>query len=244
MTRVWTIRAATLLMAGLVLCGGVADAVAQVTLPPRPAPTQSASDDEGRPPYSPWHLGVTSGITDVARTDSLAAMDLGIRLRRNLHVAFEAGRMFDVVTQRRIDESQTYVDFVQSAYGLPASGTMRGNAWYGLVGFRFIPDGAAWGEGNGIRPYVQASAGLARVEYNPRYVVNGQEISGAALQIYGVTLGKDLLGTTNRFMYSGGAGLVFGSTWYLDLGVRFTRINTTDHPTDVKRFVIGMGRRF
>ncbi len=244
MTRVWKQRAGTLALAGLAMCGWAADAAAQVTLPPRPASTQTNPDDEVRKPYSRWHLGVASGTTDVARTDTVAGIEFGIRLRRNLHVAFESGRMLDIVTQSRIDESQSYVDFVQSAYGVPASGTMRGNAWYGLVGFRLIPDGAAWGEGNGIRPYVEATAGMARVEYNPRYNVDGTDISGAALQIYGVTLGKDLLGTTNRFMYSGGAGLKFGNTWYLDLGVRFTRINTTDHPTNVKRVFIGMGRRF
>jgi len=82
------------------------------------------------------------------------------------------------------------------------------------------------------------------VEYKPAFVVDGQPISGAGALVYNVAIGRDLMGTTNRFAYGGGAGIVFGDTWSLDLGARILRIHTTDHPTTVKRLVIGLGRRF
>ncbi len=218
-------------------------ALAQTTLPPRPAPT-AVADEDAAAPHSRWHLGVTSGATQVGRTSTLAGVDFGIRLRPGLHIVFEGGRMSDVVTQSRIDEANGYMAFVRDAYDVTAEASMRGNALFAMAGLRLIPDGAARGEGSGVRPYATAMVGFARVEYNPRFLVDGQDISGGALGLYGVTLGRDLLGTTNKLAYSGGAGFIFGDTWYLDLGVRFTRIHTTDHATNVKRIVIGMGRRF
>jgi opacity protein-like surface antigen len=239
-TRLLTATAAVLLVA-------MAAPVAAQTPPPppvRPA-TQTADDEEGTRPYSRWHLGLLSGAQQVERTGVTGGGEFGIRLRRGLHLVVEGGWMSDVVTKSRIDEINGYVDYVRTAYPtLPVTGEIDGTAIFGLVGFRMIPDGKPRGESGGIRPYVMASAGMARVEYKPAFTIEGNPISGGGITSFGVTLGRDLLGTTNKFAYSGGAGLIFGDTWYLDLGVRVTRIHTTDHPTTVKRLVIGMGRRF
>lgn len=230
--------------AACVLVALAAPVAAQTPPPPPVRPAAQADEDETRP-YSRWHLGLLSGAQQVERTGVTAGAEFGVRLRKGLHIVVEGGWMSDVVTSSRITEVNGYVDYVRTAYPWSAAtGKIDGTAIFGMAGLRVIPDGKRPGESNGIRPYVMANVGLARVEYKPEFTVEGQTLSGAGLALYGVTLGRDLLGTTNKLAYSGGAGLIFGDRWYLDLGVRVTRIHTTDHPTTVKRLVIGMGRRF
>lgn len=233
-TTRWTVLAAV-----AVLLAVAVPAAAQV-----PAPSQPGDDDAAVRPYSRWSLGVLSGPQQVGRTGVTLGGEIGIRLRRNLHLAIEAGWMSDVVTTSRTREIDGFVNYVQDAYTVPVTGSIEGPTAFGMVGFKFLPDGARRGEGAGVRPYVTATAGVARVEYTPSFVVDGQPVSGAGMILFNVAIGSDLLGTTNKFAYGGGAGLIFGDTWYLDLGARVLRIHTTDHPTTVKRLVIGMGRRF
>lgn len=218
---------------------------AQVAPPPPVRPAARPADEDETRPYSRWHMGLLTGAQQVERTGVTGGAEFGVRLRRGLHIVVEGGWMSDVVTASRINEINGYVDYVRTAYPLSqATGKIDGTAIFGMAGLRLIPDGKRPGESGGIRPYVMASAGMARVEYVPEFTIEGQTVSGGGISQFGVTLGRDLLGTTNKFAYSGGAGLIFGDTWYLDLGVRITRIHTTDHPTTVKRLVIGMGRRF
>jgi hypothetical protein len=209
-----------------------------------PAAVRPGDDDEPTRPHSAWHMGILSGAQQVHRTGVTAGIEFGARLRKYVHFVGEVARMSDIVTESRVDEINGYADFVSGAYGLPASGDIEAPTLFGMVGLQLIPDGGRAGESAGVRPYLIATAGIARVEYKPSFIVEGQPVSGAGITQYGVELGRDLLGTTMNFAYSGGAGLVLGNTWYLDLGVRVTRIHTTDHPTTVKRLVIGMGRRF
>lgn len=231
--------------AALLLVAMAAPVAAQTPPPPPARPAAQTADDDETRPYSRWHMGVLSGAQQVERTGITGGGEFGVRLRRGLHIVVEGGWMSDVVTSSRINEVNGYVDYVRTAYPLSqATGKIDGTAIFGMAGLRLIPDGKRRGESGGIRPYVMASAGVARVEFKPEFTIEGQTISGGGIALYGVTLGRDLLGTTNKFAYSGGAGLIFGDTWYLDLGVRVTRIHTTDHPTTVKRLVIGMGRRF
>ncbi len=210
-----------------------------------PAPVLPGDDDENdRRPYSQFHFGLLSGTQRVDTTGITGAGEFGVRLRRGLHFVVEGGWMSDITTSSRRAEVNGFAQFVQGAYGVPTTGAIESPTLFGMAGFRVIPDGKPAGESAGVRPYVSLSAGLARVEYLPTFTVDGQAVSGPGIVVYGVELGRDLLGTTNRFAYSGAAGVVFGDTWYLDLGVRMTRIHTTDHPTTVTRLAIGMGRRF
>lgn len=240
--RVTTMRMA-MVVAGLAGVTWAAPAVAQTTRPAAAAARQADADEERRP-YSRWSLGLLSGAQQVERTGVTAGGELGVRLRKGIHLVVEGGWMSDVVTASRITEINDFAAYVRSAYTVPATGTIDGPTLFGLAGLKIMPDGKPAGQSSGVRPYAMLAAGIARVEYKPTFVVDGQPVSGAGIVLYNVQLGKDLLGTTNRFAYSGGAGVVFGDTWYLDLGVRVTRIHTTDHPTTVKRIAIGMGRRF
>lgn len=224
--------------AGAILLLAASPAVAQTTpaaaLAPQAAPVRQAAPE----PTSKWYLGVLSGVQQVERTTPLAGGEFGIRLRRNLQVVVEGGWLKDVATRSRIDEVASYGAYLQQTQGQPASGDIDAPAWFGLAGLRW-----AYENKSGVRPYVLANAGMARVEFRPALILEGRDVT-TSLSLLGVTLGRDLLGPGNYFAYGGGAGLVFGDKWYLDLGVRFTRINTIEHATNVRRVSIGMGRRF
>ena len=208
------------------------------TAPPAQAPQVPVAKSEAPLPGTKWFLGVTSGLQEVARTAPSAGGEFGIRLRKNLQVVVEAGWFKDVVTDSRIDELASFATYLQQTQGLPATSEIDAPAWFGTVGLRYIFENSS-----GVRPYVLANAGIARVEYRPSFTLNNQPISSNVIQ-YGITLGRDLLGPGNHLAYSAGAGLVFGQKWYLDVGARLMRIDTPDHHTDVRRLAVGLGRRF
>ncbi len=220
---------------------GVGAGLAVLLLLAVPATAQTPPQASGTAPVpvSAWYLGGLSGAGQVERTGPVAGVEFGVRLRQHVQVVVESGWMADIVTRSRIDEVAAFADYVARTQGLPTTSTIEGPALFAMAGLRLIPDRSP----EGVRPYVMVSTGLARVEYKPVFTVDGNRVTGG-ISLYGVTLGRDLLGTTNRFAYSAGAGIVFGDTWYLDMGLRLTRIHTTDHPTTVKRVVIAMGRRF
>ena len=214
---------------------------AQGQTPPTPAPTPQVPVVRREEPPAPGtrgYLGVLTGVQVVERQGPIGGFEFGIRLRKNLQAVVEGGWFKDVVTDSRIAEIGTFTTYLQQTQGLPATGDIDGPTWFANAGFRYIYE-----NNSGVRPYVLATAGLGRVEYRPVFSLNGRNISSNVSQ-YGITLGRDLLGPGNHFAYGGGAGLVFGDKWYLDLGVRLTRINTPDHATNVRRLSIGMGRRF
>jgi hypothetical protein len=224
---------------GILLLLAAGPAAAQVP-PPATPPVQAAVPVRRAEPdlTSKWYLGVLSGVQTVARSEPLAGGEFGIRLRRNVSVVVEGGWMKDVATDSRIAEVNSFATYLQQTQGQPASGHIDAPAFFGLAGLRW-----AYENKSGVRPYVLANAGIARVEFRPALILEGRDVTTSLIEL-GVTLGRDLLGPGNYFAYGGGAGLVFGDKWYLDLGFRFHRINTIDHPTDVRRISIGMGRRF
>ena len=213
------------------------------TAPPTATPVPQAAQvpvtrSEGPPPGTKWYMGMLSGVQTVARSEPIVGGEFGVRIKKNVQAVFEGGWFKDVVTDSRIAELASFATYMQQTQGQPATSDIDAPAWFGTAGVRYIFENSS-----GVRPYILANAGVARVEYRPSFTLNNKAISSNVSQ-YGITLGKDLLGAGNHFAYSGGAGLVFGNKWYLDVGVRLTRIKTPDHDTDVRRLSVGVGRRF
>ncbi len=183
-------------------------------------------------------LGLLSGVQIVDRAAPILAGEFGFRVRKNLQLVVGSGRFANVVTESRVAEAASLASYIQQTQGKVATSDIDAPAWFGTVGLRYIYENAI-----GVRPYLLANVGLARVEFRPTFTLDGFDI-GTLLNDYGVTLGRDLLGPGTHLAYGGGAGVVVGDRWYLDLGVRLTRINTPDHATNVRRVSIGIGRRF
>lgn len=227
-------------VAGIIVVLSAGSAQGQTTPSPTAAVQQAVPvrQQEEAAPGTKWYLGMLSGIQIVGRSAPLAGGEFGIRLRKNVQVVVEGGWFKDVVTDSRLAEVASYATYLQQTQGRLATGDIDAPTWFGMAGLRYIYENSS-----GVRPYVLVSAGLGRVEYRPVFTLDGQNVT-TSMSLYGVTLGRDLLGPGNHLAYSGGAGLVFGDKWYLDLGARFTRIQTPDHATNVRRISIGMGRRF
>jgi hypothetical protein len=222
---------------GFIVWLAAVPAYAQTTpaAPVQPAVTEQSS---AAVPEASWFLGALSGAQIVERTKPILGGEFGIKLRKNTQFVVEFGRLPDVATESRIDEVRSFATYIQQTQDLPASGDITGRSLFALGGLRYVHENTS-----GIRPYVQASAGMARVEFQPVFTVDGRNV-GSSVTSFGVTLGRDLLGTLNHFAYGGGAGLILGDRWYLDIGFRLLRINTPDHATNVRRVNVGIGRRF
>ena len=230
-------------VAGVIVVLAAGSAQGQTAPPPTVTPAPQAAQvpvarSEGAVPGTKWYLGVLSGIQVVARSEPLVGGEFGIRLRKNVHVVVEGGWFKDVVTDSCIAELASFATYLQQTQGQPATSKIDAPTLFGTLGLRYIFENSS-----GVRPYILANAGVARVEFRPSFTLNNQQISSNVSQ-YGITLGRDLLGPGTHLAYGGGAGLVVGQKWYLDLGVRLTRINTPDHATDVRRLSVGFGRRF
>lgn len=223
-------------MLGLVTALAAGPVQAQTPAPPQAPP--AVRQQEAPAPGTNWFLGALTGIQTVARSGPIAGGEFGIRIRKNMQIVVESGWFKDVVTRSRIDELRSFVTYLQQTQGLPATGDIDAPVWFGSVGLRYVHQNAG-----GVRPYLMATGGLARVEFRPTFTLDNRLISTNVGQ-YGITLGKDLLGPGMHPTYGGGAGVIVGDKWYLDLGARWTRIHTPDHVTDVRRLSIGVGRRF
>ena len=222
-------------LAGLVVMLVAGPAAAQ-TAPTGAAAQQAVPVERAAPSRS--FLGLLSGIQVVDGAAPILGGEFGIRAPKNLQLVVEVGWFADVVTGSRVAEAASIATYLQQTRERVATSDIDAPAWFATVGLRHIHDNAS-----GIRPYVLANVGMARVEFRPTFTLDGLNL-GTVLDDLGVALGRDLLGPGKHLAYGGGGGFILGDRWYLDLGVRLTRITTTDHATNVRRINISMGRRF
>jgi len=230
-------------LAGLIVVLGASVAEGQTVPAAAPATAPAAQAplvrrEEVAAPGTRWFLGGVSGLQMVGRNAPILGGEFGIRIRKNVQVVFEGGRFSDVVTDSRVAEVKAFGTYLQQTQGLPASADIDAPAWFAMLGARYTLENS-----RGVRPYVMATGGWARVEYRPTFILNNRDVTTSVGQ-YGITMGRDLLGPGGHLAYTGGAGLIFGDRWYLDLGFRLTRIQTPEHATNVRRINIGIGHRF
>ena len=143
--------------------------------------------------------GLTFG--DVASSSTFGG-GIGVPLSDNVQIIGEAGRMGDVMPSllgRIIDV--TPVD-------------LRVSAWYGEGGVRFIAS-----PGHTVRPYAEATAGIARLRTTFDGAGNADDLINGALGFFSRT--EPLLGV--------GAGVMLqGGPVFLDVGYRYKKILAGD----------------
>jgi opacity protein-like surface antigen len=168
--------------------------------------------------------GVTFG--DVTNSSTFGGT-LAVPLSDNLQIVGEGGRMTDLMPSLL----GTIVDLT------PVD--VRVSAWYGEGGLRFIAT-----PGRAIRPYVETTAGFARVTTG----FNGAGSRADAI----VNAGLGFLGRTEPLLGAGGGVVVQGGPVFLDLGYRYKRILAGDSlqtlltggEISVNQVRIGAGVRF
>jgi opacity protein-like surface antigen len=169
--------------------------------------------------------GTTLGTTATAPT---FGGSVAIPLSDNLQIVGEAGRLTDI----KAAPLDTALDFADLDVGM--------SAWYVEGGLRLIA-----GRHAGIRPYVEATAGVARLK--PSVGVDGW--LGAV-----TNTGLSFLGSTEPVVGAGGGVVIGAGPLALDLGYRYKRIlangalstafSLGNGGYDVNQVRIGVGVRF
>jgi len=111
---------------------------------------------------------------------------------------------------------------------------------FGLGGIRFLFPASAK-----IEPYVRVGAGVASVQKNVTYTVNGTDVTSNLAQ-YAIVLGTDLSGTETKMMLDFGGGVSW-AVWQklvVDLQYRYGHVFTGDEGINISRAGIGIGIRF
>lgn len=169
--------------------------------------------------------GTTLGTTATAPT---FGGSVAIPLSDNVQIVGEAGRLTDI----KAAPLDTALDFADLDVGM--------SAWYAEGGLRLIA-----GRRAGIRPYVEATAGVARLK--PSVGVDGW--LGAV-----TNTGLSFLGSTEPVVGAGGGVVIGAGPLALDLGYRYKRIlangalssafSLGNGGYDVNQVRIGVGVRF
>jgi hypothetical protein len=165
--------------------------------------------------------GLTFG--DVTNSSTFGG-SIAVPLSDNLEIIAEGGRMTDVMPSLY----DTILDFTP--------GDVRISAWYGEAGLRFIASGGA------IRPYVETTAGFARL--NLRFTGSGADAV--------VNTALNFLNRTEPMFAAGGGVVVQGGPVFLDLGYRYKKILAGDSlqslltggDIGINEARIGVGLRF
>jgi hypothetical protein len=208
----------------------------------QPAQASSSSSKSG---FSHWLVadswaGGATGVVITKRTGGEVYGEVGKRnVWHNLDFSIEAGWMSTVVSQHRIDSAGTIANYLSQTQGQPASSSIKVPAGYGVFNVRKTVYST-----QKYDVYALGGLGFAVTSPKTTFILGGTDVSGSLGQ-YGVTLGKDLAGSSTSALLNlgGGVTLPFGK-WFGDVSYRFTPIFTANQSTKVSRFNFGVARRF
>ncbi len=183
-------------------------------------------------------IGGIGGAGAVQNVGGVVGGELGLRVTDHIDLFGEGVWLQDVATRRRLGLASEVASILQTSQGSAASGTIVAPAVCVDAGARFTLTGGR------VRPYVVLGAGMARMTLKPTFTLGGSNVT-ANLTTYGVTLGSDLSGESTEPAFTGGLGVLMGQgRWYLDGGLRATRIQAVDEGITAVRGTITFGLRF
>jgi hypothetical protein len=186
-----------------------------------------------------WSVGLEAGAAVVQRVGAVGGLQVAVRPAARVSFVIEAAYVQDLATRRRSALADDVAASLGQLQGRQASARMAVPAVVFTGGLR-----VALKTSGGVRPYVMAQAGIARATMEPTFVLAGADVTNALGQ-YGIALGSDLTGTTDRAAFVGGLGVLVGQNrWYLDASVRVLNVQLSDESTSAGAIVLGLGRRF
>ncbi|HEY6358746.1 MAG TPA: hypothetical protein VIX35_10910 [Vicinamibacterales bacterium] len=222
------------LFRALVIIGSLVVAVpvaAQTSVPF--VPVAGTGEPAGR-----LFLGALGGAGAVQDVSGVFGGELGLRVTSRIDLFAEGVWLQDVATRRRLGLASEVASTLQTSQGSVASGTIDVPTVSADAGVRFTLTGGR------VRPYVVVGAGMARMTLKPSFVLGGSNVT-ASLPTYGVTLGSDLSGESTAPAFTGGLGLRMAQgRWYLDGGLRATRIQAADEGITAVRATATFGLIF
>jgi hypothetical protein len=183
-------------------------------------------------------IGGIGGAGAVQKVGGVYGGELGFHVTDQIDVFGEGVWLQDVATRWRLGLASTVASVLQASQQSVASATIDAPAVCLDAGARF-----SFTEGR-VRPYVIVGAGMARMTLRPAFTLGGANITNT-LPTFGVTLGRDLSGESTRPAFTGGLGVRMAQgRWYLDGGLRATRIQAVDEAITVVRATATFGLRF
>jgi opacity protein-like surface antigen len=219
-------------------------AFAQDPTPPSTQPAQGSSSSS-KSGFSSWLVadswaGGATGVVITKKTGGEVYGEVGkTNVWHNLDFSIEAGWMSSVVSQHRLDSAGAIANYLSQTQGQPASSSIKVPAGYGVFNVRRLVYSM-----QKFDVYALGGIGFAVTSPKTTFVLGGTDVSGNLGQ-YGVTLGKDLAGSSTSALLNIGGGVTvpFGK-WFGDVSYRFTPIFTANQATKVNRFNFGVARRF
>lgn len=166
--------------------------------------------------------------------------EVGMTVTPRMRVFVEVGRARDTAPETLGQDAQIIAGYLTQVQSAPVGFSVKQPVAFGMVGVRYVIP-----YDDDFEPYLAGGVGLARVERNVRFSVDGTDVT-ENIGTYGVALGRDLGGNNTKPMVALGGGVVYHVTdaLFLDLQVRFGRILTDDEATNLSRAGIGVGIRF
>lgn len=193
---------------------------------------------------SPFAVQFTVGPTFGHVFDVSFGVELDYRAGTEWEFFLEAGRMRNVATSALDRAAGTIVNV------LPSSSASVGQVSnYIDIGVKYLLVPV----GGGYQPYVGVGFGGAQIRKDVTFTVGGTEVTEEQLLTrYGVQLGNDLAGRSNRpiFVALAGVSRDFGTKAFFDLSYRYGAIFANkdfiegDTVTNTNRVQLGVGIRF
>lgn len=208
---------------------------------PTPAPAQSSEhksfvDDitEG------VTVSVGAGVTFTKKTGGIVYGEAVTKEHwKNIAFSVEGGWMSSVVSAHRLDSANAIATYLAQTQGQPASATVKVHAGYGAVNVRYTlltkPR---------YRVYALGGGGFGVTTATSTFTLGGTDVTGSITQ-YGVTLGKDLSGSSAGALLNVGVGATYPyGKWVGDASYRLTPIFSAGAATVVNRLNVSVGYKF
>jgi opacity protein-like surface antigen len=211
------------------LTGGVGSVVAQTP--------GVATDNESRP----WYGELAAAATFGHKSSGSVGLEAGYSLSDAWQLFVEVGRMSNVATTDVDQRGQIIANYISGSVS-----TVQRAAYFDAgVKYSLVPIGM-W------HPYGVLGLGGASVKTSTAFAVNGVDVTGQLLDVYGVRLGNDLSSTLTKLFLTVGVGatMPFRSRYLVDIGYRYGRIfpKTSvidqDKAINTQRLQAGIGVRF
>jgi hypothetical protein len=200
------------------------------------------------PAPSPEHKsmmdGVTvmgaAGVTFTKKTGGVVDGEIITKeYWKNIAFSIEGGWMSSVVSAHRLDSAAAIANYLAQSQGQPASSTVKVPAGYGAVNLRYTLM---------TKPryhlYALAGTGFGVTSPKTKFTLGGTDVTGSIAQ-YGVTLGKDLSGSSTGGLLNFGLGVSYPhGKWVGDASYRLTPIFGGGATTVVNRLNFGVGYKF
>lgn len=211
----------------------MAAAAAAARIPPPPPPPPDRQRFHG------FVQGV-GGLTFGSGGAPLLGGAVGLNVTPSVQVTFEVGRMWNIVPESleiaaaRAARSTEQLILIITGRSAAIAFDAELPSEYGMGGVRY----RAPMRGR-IGPYLSGHAGLARVQSDVRFTLDGTDITQSIVGVREVDVAERAL------IWGGGVGVtsILSKRLVLDVGYRFLRIETTA-PLNVNRAYAGLGVTF